>query len=341
MNYGGDKMKCPNCGNEIPDDSLFCNKCGTEIIQEREIQLESEEQSVEKNQQYEENIYNNNNRKRKIIKIVTLSLGILLIIVGILFCFVIPAITKESDYQQLKDLINNKKYSEASVKVAELGNYKDSDNLSKEIKYCTAKDYFAKGQFTDAIKIYSELGNYKDSADMKKTSENCLKQKEQEDAQQQANQKAAQQQTTDKENLKNELYKLIDSCPLEVSRQQIAYNSIGEALSSVTAKNNSNKTIDAFKIYIYCYDNFNKPVNHYAYNTNIFTGIKQDKIRPNESISCKDYDWTMHGFDNTTKIQAIVKEIHYTDNTSWVLDDKYQNVLQEFVDKLIVDAKFS
>ena len=33
-------MKCPHCGNKIPDDSKFCPDCGTKVTQEKEALLD-------------------------------------------------------------------------------------------------------------------------------------------------------------------------------------------------------------------------------------------------------------------------------------------------------------
>lgn len=286
-------MKCPKCGAELQEDSQFCNKCGTKI---ESIIPQNITKSCDKQLAVTElNPTTQIHKSHRTIKIIVVILGVLLVLVGIVFGYIIP-----------------------------------------ESQYNKAKSLFSTGDFNGAIVIYSSLGDYKDSKNLKEQSQDALREKLKRDDEKGQKEKQAVQQS----NLKNEMLQKISSCPLVISSQRISNNSIGEALSSVTAKNTSNKTIDAFTIYVYCYDNFNHRVNHYVDGTNIFQGIKQDKIKPNESINSTDYYWTMHGFDNTTKIQAIVKEIHYTDNTNWILDDKYLSTLQQFVDEEIVQTKF-
>ena len=286
-------MKCPKCGAELQEDSQFCNKCGTKI---ESIIPPNITKSCDKQLAVTElNPTTQIHKSHHTIKIVGVILGLLLVLAGITFGYIIP-----------------------------------------ESQYNKAKSSFSNGDFSGAVIIYSSLGDYKDSKNLKEQSQNALREKLKKDDEKGQKEKQSTQQT----DLESEMLQKINSCPLVISTQRISNNSIGEALSSVTAKNTSAKTIDAFTIYVYCYDNFNHRVNHYVDGTNIFQGIKQDKIKPNESINSTDYYWTMHGFDNTTKIETVVKEIHYTDNTSWSLDDKYLSTLQKFADKEIVQTKF-
>ena len=104
--------------------------------------------------------------------------------------------------------------------------------------------------------------------------------------------------------------------PLELQKVWITFNSIGTPEARLRVKNVSDKTIDAFKVQFYCFDNFDSPVEHYLYDTNIFSAISQDTIEPGTVTGDNTY-WTLYGYDTTTKAKARLGEVHFTDGTTW------------------------
>ncbi|CAH0998033.1 hypothetical protein EMA8858_04168 [Emticicia aquatica] len=103
--------------------------------------------------------------------------------------------------------------------------------------------------------------------------------------------------------------------PIELSKANVSYNSIGNPEAILEVRNISNKIIDAFEVDILCYDNYNRPVSHYLYKTNRFKGISQDEIEPfDENYST----WTLHGHENTTKIKINIKSVHFKNGTKWL-----------------------
>ena len=100
--------------------------------------------------------------------------------------------------------------------------------------------------------------------------------------------------------------------PIAFLYAAITYNSIGVPQASISIKNITKKTIDAYTIRIECYNNFDRPVNHI--DGNIFQGISQETINPNEEDLFNT--WVLHGFDNTTKIKISLREVHFTDGTT-------------------------
>ena len=82
----------------------------------------------------------------------------------------------------------------------------------------------------------------------------------------------------------------------------------------MSAYNISNYDIDAFEVSILCYDNYNRPVNHYLHRTNVFKGISQEFIEPsNETFGT----WTLYGYENTTKVIFVLKSVHYKSKGAW------------------------
>lgn len=105
--------------------------------------------------------------------------------------------------------------------------------------------------------------------------------------------------------------------PLSIVSTSVKKNSAGTPEATVIVKNTSKKTIDAFTIRILCFNNYNNPVNHYLYDTNVYNGIDQLKINPGETSGYGTH-WSLFGYDNTTKIKVVLNDVHFTDNTIWV-----------------------
>ncbi len=108
-------------------------------------------------------------------------------------------------------------------------------------------------------------------------------------------------------------YKSINS-PLAMSEASVSFNSIGIPEANLSVYNITDKEIDAFEITILCYDNYNRPVNHYLYKVNSFKGLSQDTIQSGDESSGT---WTLHGYENTTKIKIILKSVHYKRYGAW------------------------
>jgi len=114
--------------------------------------------------------------------------------------------------------------------------------------------------------------------------------------------------------------------PIYFVSAEVNFNSIGTPEANLVVKNISKKVIDAYEIKIYCYDRFDRPVRHYATNSNVSEGISQEKIGPNgingskisEDYYCCGDTWTLYGHDTTTKIKVYLSKVHFTDGTRWI-----------------------
>lgn len=108
-------------------------------------------------------------------------------------------------------------------------------------------------------------------------------------------------------------YKSINS-PLALSEASVSFNSIGIPEANLSVYNITDKEIDAYEISILCYDNYNRPVNHYLYKVNSFKGLSQDTIQSGDESSGT---WTLYGHENTTKIKILLKSVHYKRYGAW------------------------
>ena len=106
-----------------------------------------------------------------------------------------------------------------------------------------------------------------------------------------------------------------DSKAIKITDIEVHDNSIGTPEAYASFKNVGTKDIDAFEVDIYCYDNYDRKVKHYAYGTNIFGGISQELLKVGH-VDDNSY-WTLYGHDNTTKIKVVLRSVHFIDGTIW------------------------
>jgi len=116
-----------------------------------------------------------------------------------------------------------------------------------------------------------------------------------------------------KTNLAGEL-KANNNVPLKVTGTTMAYNLIGVPEPQITFKNLSGKSIDAFEIEIRTFDTFGRPVTFPGYG-NLTLGIAQEILIPPGAE--ETMVWTLNLFENATKVNVTVVNVHYTDGTTW------------------------
>jgi hypothetical protein len=122
--------------------------------------------------------------------------------------------------------------------------------------------------------------------------------------------------------------------PLLISTTRFRHNSIGTPEISIAVDNNSDKTIDAFNVRFFLYDNFNNPVGHYGRGANTFDGIFQwESIAPRSAYDGSFSWWTLYGFDSATKYTGFVTSVHFTDNTTWEMAPHLLAEAKEFADE--------
>ena len=108
--------------------------------------------------------------------------------------------------------------------------------------------------------------------------------------------------------------------PLVFHSADIDLNEIGIPKVGLQLKSISSEIVDAYTVSIYCYNNFNEQVNHYASNSNVFNGISQERINSNSFN--RGEVWTLYGFDNTTKVKIFLIKVHFENGKTWISPDK-------------------
>ncbi len=69
--------RCPNCGNELPEDSAFCNKCGSRIeMKERNYRRDYEDWNDDDDYDRRDRRNNRDNNKKSIVPYVLIGIGI-------------------------------------------------------------------------------------------------------------------------------------------------------------------------------------------------------------------------------------------------------------------------
>lgn len=113
-------------------------------------------------------------------------------------------------------------------------------------------------------------------------------------------------------------YKSLGS-PLALVEAIVTFNSIGIPEANLSVYNISNNNIDGFEVSILCYDNYNRPVNHYLHRTNVFKGISQEVIEASNKTFVR---WTLYGYENTTKGTFLLKSVHFKGKGTWYPKNK-------------------
>ena len=104
--------------------------------------------------------------------------------------------------------------------------------------------------------------------------------------------------------------------PASIANFEVDKNVIGEPVAYIQIQNESDKTIDGFKVRLSARDNFGQEVTEFGYGDPFTVLMSQHTIEP-RGLSSESYHWTLHGLDNGRKFHVELAEIHYTNGTSW------------------------
>lgn len=115
--------------------------------------------------------------------------------------------------------------------------------------------------------------------------------------------------------------------PVTLNKVTVRPNVIGEPQLSLSLINNSNKSIDAFKIRVSAYDNYGTKLKEFGYGDDYYAGISQDTIPPG-GASSSDKSWTLHGFESGRKFVVRLISLHFSDGTEWNTEKDQQVTIE-------------
>lgn len=155
-------MKCPNCGEELNKDQLYCEHCGHEICIVPEFDPEVDYHMNESMSEIMEDTEDDSRtglkiEKREIFKAVSV-IGIFILAV---LLFVLVRVNRGSDYsdelKQADALYQEKKYPEALAIYEKLLKYDDDGNITVDYAECL----YAAGNYDKAVNcLYAVINRY-------------------------------------------------------------------------------------------------------------------------------------------------------------------------------------
>lgn len=104
------------------------------------------------------------------------------------------------------------------------------------------------------------------------------------------------------------------NAPIQIAHIDLSRNSINIPEVTITLRNKSGKTVDGVRMKIFCFNNFDEPVRGLGSNRNEYMAILQEVAAPGENLQGT---WTLHGYDNTTKTNVKILDVHFTDGSKW------------------------
>ena len=144
-------MICEKCKRESPDDSRFCQYCGSEFLVTEMTDITNSEDLPKKG--------NQKGRKRLLLP----ALVLLFIAVG---GAAINYTIKVNKYSSATDLLKNNDYDLAYEAYLNLGPFKNSSEMALESLYQKAAAQLEDNNLDDASSTLTLLGDYKDSVEL-------------------------------------------------------------------------------------------------------------------------------------------------------------------------------
>ena len=166
-------MYCRKCGKQIPDDSAFCQFCGTILEYTPELVSNntsdtvpiSEERGEVKSADVKNYIHDVIKRIKKIPDIALIAAAIAVVLAIVLLVLNKNVFTPSKFYNNGVTAMEAGDY-ESAIEAFSAYDFKDSQEQIKECKYIIANDAYEECSYSEAIDLFRELGSYKDSEDL-------------------------------------------------------------------------------------------------------------------------------------------------------------------------------
>jgi hypothetical protein len=162
-----DEYWCCACGRPNKNSIDLCRRCGTskkwifERINKDNI-LKNLESYLENVRQAEELENAAKIKRKKLLKLFSISIVSLTIILVLFFSLLLPFIK----FNQASSYLSSEEYDKAISIFEELGDYSSSKGMILESNYQKAFSLLENDKFDEAISAFTNLGDYKDSEEM-------------------------------------------------------------------------------------------------------------------------------------------------------------------------------
>lgn len=157
---------CLFCG--MDKDWIFKNTNADLLNQKRKQYVEEQaeleaDRLVEKNRLEIELQLKKVEAKKKKLKIILPTVGVLAVFFILMNTMIMPEIKRWNDYNQAIEFMEKENFGASTALFTSLGQYKDSENYLNEIGYNKAVDLMNKEEFLKAKEIFNTLHDYKDT----------------------------------------------------------------------------------------------------------------------------------------------------------------------------------
>lgn len=157
-------LSCPNCKNQLPQDSEFCQYCGRRIEAITEVATpQAKPPKTPKQESSKQEIPKARKAKKPVNKKLVICLIVIPIVLALVVLLTIFLLVPSLKYNHANKLLENGNYELAYSEFLKLDGFSDSENMLLECRYVQAVKYRDSGDYELANTIFESLGDYRDS----------------------------------------------------------------------------------------------------------------------------------------------------------------------------------
>ncbi len=314
-------MICPNCGEEISSDSIFCNYCGNKIEKEEGIQEGELEPILAKGLETEKRSAKGN----KVIKVVLIV--VLLGIMGFLTISMQKNISNETIMSEFKGFFQEGEYEKAyDLYQSEM--QEDKVLLEKTSEYLLSqinsieKNYGEKIlSYEAAVEELDQVAAYGMLEKQVMESRNNLIALNKEEINAGGKQVNSGTKQPAEDEFKGELEKPVLEVISVKVKSSLVFNDC-----YVQVKNVSEQSIEKYELIMLYFDKDGKVANDASTGSNIGKGKSDAKLYPEQTSNTNRYHCIP---GNAEKVKAIVSRAEFFDGSVWCLEDLDEWIARE------------